>query len=206
MTPARSEAPTLDTVKALRVLFVGNSYVDRNDLPGLVAALVAPLGLRLETARVTAGGASLRRHLNSGAVVREIDQTPFDVVVLQEQSTLPLKNPARYRENVVELVDAIATAVRGAGRPRMPAIVLYETWARAGEPDSQAGLSAAVAAVAAATGAVIAPAGQAWAAVLAGDEAAVLHEADGSHPTLAGSLVAAAALALTLVAQGDAGR
>jgi hypothetical protein len=44
MTPARSEAPTLDTVKALRVLFVGNSYVDRNDLPGLVASLQAKFG------------------------------------------------------------------------------------------------------------------------------------------------------------------
>ena len=76
-----------------RILFVGNSFSSRNDLPGLVTALAASVGRVVETSSIVAGGASLRRHFNAGAVARALAGLHLDFVVLQEQSTLPIKNP-----------------------------------------------------------------------------------------------------------------
>lgn len=134
-----------------RVLFIGNSFIARNDLPGLVVSLAATAGRPVAPTSITAGGAGAA--FGSGS---------------------------------------------GSRRNRPLRIVLYETWARQSDPPSQAALSAAVAAIGAELGLEIAPAGQAWARVLADPDPPVLHDRDGSHPTLAGSFLAAAVLALAI--------
>src|SRR5690242_19588469 len=96
---------------ALNVLFIGNSFTARNDLPGLIARLAAARGKRLEHRLITAGGASLRRHWNTGQALAAMRKDRYDFVVLQEQSTLPVKNAARMHENV-RLFDP---AIRDAG-------------------------------------------------------------------------------------------
>lgn len=194
-----------------RVLFIGNSFIARNDLPGLVVSLAATAGRPVAPTSITAGGASLRRHLNSGAIGPAL-AAGVDVIVLQEQSTLPVRNAARYHANVRDVLAEIGKAEAGAGagagaafgsgsgsrRNRPLRIVLYETWARQSAPQSQAPLSAAVAAIGAEWDLEIAPAGQAWARVLADPDPPVLHDRDGSHPTLAGSFLAAAVIALAI--------
>src|SRR5947209_3287140 len=82
------------------VLFIGNSFTARNNLPGLLAQLAAARGKRMEHRLISAGGASLRRHWNAGTAREAIETGKFDTVVLQEQSTLPLKSPARMHESV----------------------------------------------------------------------------------------------------------
>src|SRR5262245_47385466 len=94
----------------LKALFVGNSFTARNDLPGLVARLAAARGKRLEYRLISAGGASLRAHWNAGEAQKAIAEGRYDCVVLQEQSTLPVKNAKRMHENV-RLFDA---AIRAA--------------------------------------------------------------------------------------------
>src|SRR5690242_18905047 len=96
---------------ALNVLFIGNSFTARNDLPGLVAQLAKARGQRLEHRLISAGGASLRRHWNGGQARAAIENGRYDFVVLQEQSTLPVKNAARMHENV-RLFDS---AIKAAG-------------------------------------------------------------------------------------------
>ena len=51
----------------VRVLFVGNSLTEWNDLPGRVAGLAAATGRQLEYEAVTFGGFSLKDHWNQGA-------------------------------------------------------------------------------------------------------------------------------------------
>ena len=79
-----------------KVLFIGNSFTARNKLPELFAQLAAARGQQLEQRLIQAGGASLRMHWNKGDAQQALQQTRYDYVVLQEQSTLPLKNPARF--------------------------------------------------------------------------------------------------------------
>ena len=182
----------------LKVLFVGNSFTARNDLPGLVARLAGAAGGRLEHRLLSIGGASLRTHWNKGEALREIREGKYDRVVLQEQSTLPVKNATRMHENV-RLFDA---AIREAGART----VLYETWARRHAPESQQKITDAYASIGAELGADVIPAGTAWRAFLAAGHARpVLHDRDGSHPTPAGSFLAACAAFAVLFGRTPAG-
>ena len=115
----------------LRLLFIGNSFTQRNDLPGLLAALAASAEppTVIESERVIVNGASLRAHWNQGAALALIEQGGWDAVVLQEQSTLPIKNRKRYHENVRLFEEAIR---RTGSRT-----VLYQTWARRHAPETQ---------------------------------------------------------------------
>jgi hypothetical protein len=169
--------------ESLSVLFVGNSFTARNNLPGLVAGLADAAGLRLEHRLISAGGASLRMHWNKGQAPAVIRGGGCDYVVLQEQSTLPVKNAARMHENV-RLFDQ---AIKAAGART----ALYLTWARKHSPASQQAITDAYQSIARETGATLIPAGVAWQRFMAKHDHPVLHDKDQSHPTLAGSYLAA---------------
>ena len=178
-----------------RILFVGNSFSSRNDLPGLVTGLAASVGRVVETSSIVAGGASLRRHFNAGTVARALADSRWDFVVLQEQSTLPIKNPGRYHENV----RALNPEIRASGAT----VVLYLTWARRAAPESQQQLTDAVMAIGREIGARIAPVGIAWQALASSHPDIDLYAADGSHPSMAGSFLAASVLCLTVFGDQD---
>src|SRR5262249_3882535 len=110
----------------LKILFIGNSFTARNNLPDLIAQLAPAPGKRIEHRLISAGGASLRRHWNAGEAPRAIQDGHYDYVVLQEQSTLPIQNAKRMRENVQLFDEAIKQA---GGRT-----ILYMTWARRNAP------------------------------------------------------------------------
>ena len=79
----------------VRMLFIGNSFTTKNDLPTLLSAIAkAGKGITIESKIISAGGASLRRHWNAGAA-STITSAKWDYVVFQEQSTLPVKNSNR---------------------------------------------------------------------------------------------------------------
>lgn len=167
----------------LSVLFIGNSFTARNDVPGLVAGLAAARGRRFEHQLISMGGASLRMHWNKGAAQKLIGKGGYDFVVLQEQSTLPVKGRTRMHENV-RLFDE---AIRGAGSRT----VLYLTWARRHTPEAQDVITEAYTSIGREIGATVVPVGIAWKRFMAAHEKPVLHDKDDSHPTVAGSYLAA---------------
>jgi hypothetical protein len=81
--------------ETLKILFIGNSFTARNNLPELIARMAAARGRRIEHRLISAGGASLRAHWNAGEAGKAIQTGHYDYVVLQEQSTLPIKNAQR---------------------------------------------------------------------------------------------------------------
>ena len=168
---------------SLNVLFIGNSFTARNDLPGLIAKLAEGGGHQLQHQLISAGGASLRMHWNKGHAQNRIKEDEFDYVVLQEQSTLPMKNATRMHENV-RLFDEV---IRAAGAKT----ALYMTWARQHAPESQQAITQAYESIGRELGATVIPVGVAWQDFLAKHKAPVLHDKDKSHPTLAGSYLAA---------------
>jgi hypothetical protein len=181
----------------VHALFIGNSFTARNDVPGLIAAIAEAHGDQLTHRLLSIGGASLRTHWNKGEALRAIQSRVYDTVVLQEQSTLPVKNASRMHENV-RLFDA---TVREAGA-RM---VLYLTWARRHAPQSQAAITEAYTSIAGVLDAAVAPAGIAWERTLAAHPEITLHDKDGSHPNLAGSYLAACVLFATLFKETPVG-
>jgi hypothetical protein len=181
----------------MNVLFIGNSFTARNDVPGMVAALAAAAGTTLEHELVSAGGASLRMHWNKGQAIQAIRRGRHDYVVLQEQSTLPIKNPARFHENV-RLFDP---EIRAAGAKT----ALYMTWARKHAPQSQRALTDGYNAIGKELGATVVPVGVAWERFLAKHDSPVLHDKDGSHPTPAGSYLAACVFFAVLLGRSPVG-
>jgi len=191
-------APDLDQPLS-RILFIGNSYTSRNQLPRLLADLAAEAArpTRVEFDLVFAGGASLKRHWNAGIAQERLGRQSWNYVVLQEQSTLPVKNPARYHENVRLFAPEIGR--RGAK------MALYLTWSRQHAPDTQDRITAAVEAIAAEVDALVVPVGIAWRTVTATHSDMQLYTDDGSHPTVAGSYLAACVFLATLFSEAPRG-
>jgi hypothetical protein len=183
-----------NSAQPVRILFIGNSFTARNDLPGMLAQLaLAPdgSGHAIQHQLIQRGGASLRMHLNKGAAAAAIADGEFNYVVLQEQSTLPIKNATRMHESVREFHALIRAASART--------VLYMTWARLTAPaDAQQQIADAYTSIGKEIGAIVVPAGLAWRAFLAKHEEPVLHDADKSHPTLAGTYLAACTFHATL--------
>ncbi len=182
---------------SLKVLFIGNSFTARNDLPGLIAKLGAARGKNLEHRLISAGGASLRTHWNAGEALKTIQGGEYENVVLQEQSTLPVKNAKRMHENV-RLFDA---AIKAAGART----ALYMTWARQNAPESQEVITDAYASIGRELGATVVPVGLAWQRFLGKYDHPVLHDRDQSHPTLAGSYLAACVFLAVLFGENPVG-
>lgn len=168
--------------RPLRVLFIGNSYTARNDLPARVRLLARALGHSFEYRLIAAGGASLKRHWNAAGTITVVNEG-WDICVLQEQSTLPIRNQDRYFESV-RLFDH---AIHAAGART----ALYLPWHRQSEPDDWFTLSDAVLSIAWEIDATVVPVGLAWRIALARDPALPLYASDGSHPTVFGTTLAA---------------
>jgi hypothetical protein len=121
----------------------------------------------------------------------------WNYVVLQEQSTLPLKNPARYHDNVRLFHAEIAR--------RSAKTVLYLTWARQQAPATQDSITRAVETIAAEIEACIVPVGPAWRLAHERDSGLRLYVDDGSHPSVQGSYLAACVFHASLFGESPEG-
>ncbi len=174
------------SVERTRVLFIGNSYTYTNDLPGVVRSMAKAAGLEVEVAERTAGGATLAQHAADAATLQTIAAGEWDYVVLQEQSQTPLFN----RPGMFAAARQLHAQIQQSGAKT----VLYMTWARENAPQTQAGLSRAYRELAGQLGAEVAPAGEVWQSLRARQPRLRLYNADGSHPSPAGTHVAASVI------------
>jgi len=182
---------------SVNVLFIGNSFTARNDVPGFVAELSKARAKHLNHRLIQAGGASLRMHWNKGEAQKAIQETRYDYVVLQEQSTLPIKNAQRMHENI-RLFDEV---IRASGAKT----ALYLTWARLHAPETQQAITDAYISIGKELGATVIPVGIAWQRFIHEHSSPVLHDADQSHPTLAGSYLAACVFLSVLIGANPVG-
>ncbi len=191
-----------------RILFIGNSYT-----AGVSAALQQTLSgpdhPATELQFITKGGATLEKHLNYPATTQAIKDGQWTYVVLQEQSQTPALG-GHYTQSFHQSVDQLSRIIKDAGATP----VLYATWGRrdgdsknkAIFPDFEtmnAKLTTAYQQAAARNGALIAPVGQAWAAVKKQDQALwhTLYRKDGSHPSANGAYLTACVFSQRLFPQ-----
>lgn len=189
--PTPKQPPSVD------ILFIGNSFTQRNNLPGLLAEMAAGRGVHVGYDLISDGGASLRTHWNAGRAAKRIETEGFDYIVLQEQSTLPLKNAKRMGENI-RLFDEV---IRRAGSKT----VLYMTWARENLPEAQQAITDAYETIGQELSATVVPVGLVWQHYRARHKSPHLYDRDQSHPTLAGSYLAACVFLTSLLAQNPVG-
>jgi len=189
--------------RKIDVLFIGDSYVFVDNLPKMltdVASSDPSNTVEIETQSVTRGGTPLSGLLAAGDATNMINARHWDYVVLQEQSTWYLDE-----DQVDKTFDAAASfahVIRAVGA----APVIFMTWIR--EPGSQwyqppyiaeiqspehmqTLLDNATTLLGTSIDAPVVLVGDAWASVLKNDRALSLYQSDGSHPTPAGTYLAA---------------
>lgn len=197
-----SEPPAPVAPDTVDVFFVGNSYVYYNNLAAQVEAISSELdGPLLRTAHHLHGGFTLLRHLDDGHLPDVIgtpapDGQPWDVVVVQEHSRLGVPYADAVAGTLgshapfLEGADGVMELVRSVGaRP-----VYYMTWAKEAYPTQTEALERAYREAGGRHRADVAPVGLAWARVRDERPDIVLFDPDGSHPSPAGTYLAACVL------------
>lgn len=179
----------------VRVLFIGNSYTYFNNLPEVLEAIAADAGVKIDAEMHARGGATLRDHLADTAMLELLRRTRWDYVVIQEQSTLGLRQ-IEGRQTVADPefflrhAQLLAAEVRAVGAA--PLFLL--TWRRRDAPvEDQDRLTYAYVR-AAESGTALIPVGLAWERVRRERPDVELHASDGSHPATLGTYLTAHAV------------
>jgi len=193
------------TVSCTRVLFIGNSYTYANDLPGTFAELARAGGHEVETGMLASGGATLADHAADAATMQRLGSSRWDHVVLQEQSEIPAIRGVRAQQ-MYPAARSLVGDVRATGARPM----LLVTWAhRDGWPENglpnyaamQDGIDAGYGSIARELAVPEAPVGYVWAQVRRDHPEVDLWQADGSHPSVSGTYLAACVLYASIFRQ-----
>lgn len=195
--------------RCVQLLFIGNSYTFTNDLPGVFSGLARAGGHPVETGMAAAGGWSLADHAASAPTLSALQSSPWQYVVLQEQSQIP----AVPRLRTAAMYPAARTLARAATAAGATPIFLL-TWGHrdgwpeqgmAGYQQMQNQLNQGYQGIAHELGAPIAPVGEAWSLVHAQRPALELWQPDGSHPSQQGTYLAACVLYATIFQRSPQG-
>ncbi|GEM_PF-2833627 len=175
-----------------RCLLVGNSLTHFNHMPHMLEKLLqAATGDNWVCSSITRGGATLAWHRKTNYAGQVLDTTPvFDVVVFQDQSRRPAKEPEASAEDFIYWSEkASATGAK---------VLFYQTWDILNEPPMIDTFRQTLKTANTSQQATIAPAGEIWAQMLNHTPADLLYREDGKHPKAPGSLITAAVLCQTL--------
>jgi hypothetical protein len=171
-------------VSSLRVLFVGNSLTESNNLPAAVASLARSSGRRLEYRTVVFPGYSLEDHWNQGDARAALASGDWEIVVMQQGPSALPESQAHLREWAGRFADeARAHGTRPA---------LLTVW-----PESYRGRATLLQVIAsyrkaaAAARAILLPGGAAWSEAWSCDARIPLYGPDGFHPSRLGTYAAA---------------
>jgi hypothetical protein len=194
------------------VLYVGNSYIYFNNMPGLVEGISAGLsGPIVRGTAHTHGGATLRMHLDDAHLPAVLSQASvpgrdWDWVFLQEQSALGTGyNPESGELGSAEAFHMAARELVGMIRAEGAKPALYMTWARQSFPMQSETLSRAYRAIGTDLDLPVAAVGEAWAEVRRVRPDFNLYISDGSHPNAAGSYLAACVIYATVTGRSPLG-
>jgi hypothetical protein len=203
--------PVVDPALPLRkTLFIGNSYTFYNEMPAMIpwiAASVPGQKYRWDAEMIVKGGWHLMQHAKTYATLEKIVRGGYAFVVLQEQSTTPL-----FPQDAMESV-AATRALADNARLGRAVPVIYGTWPRrqgneiyiatpasnfvspSGPDDMMKRLDEFFRGIEGSSGSVYAPVGLYW---MHARPYFDLYNQDGSHPSLAGSYLAALVLYYTM--------
>lgn len=192
-----------DTSKTYRVLLIGNSFTYYNDMNkprGLFYQIATNAGYKVFVDSVYKGGYYLHQYLDENdeygkQVLRRLTSgTKYDIVVLQDQSAVPISNPADFYDacrRFKTLIDA-----NGAE------MWLYETWGyKAGQKslssygrdtfDMEMKLRAAYTAIGEELGVPVAYVGAAFSRMYTDHPEIDIYHEDLKHPGVMGSYLIA---------------
>ncbi len=184
---------------SVSVLFIGNSYTYTNALPNLLSDLATSLGDEVFFDSHTPGGTTFANHAANPVVYGKINAQPWDFVVLQAQSQEPSFPDDQVNTNTLPFAEQLADSIYANNF--CSEALFFMTWGREnGDPQwgpistfdgMNARLRSAYMRFADSTDGAVAPVGSAWKYIRDTDPSINLYVGDGSHPSYAGSYLAA---------------
>ena len=185
------------------VLFLGNSYTQYNNMPGLVNSVANSVGDWITYDSNTPGGYRLLNHAADNTSMIKIFSNDWDHVVLQAQSQEPSWADWQVQQDVFPYAKQLCDSIRSNNGCTEP--VFYMTW---GRENGDASNCANISWVCTYEGmdsvlnknyrrmgeqnrALVSPVGAVWHYIRDHYPAMDLYAADGSHPSQLGSYVAA---------------
>jgi hypothetical protein len=185
-----------------RVLFLGNSYTERNNLPQLISNIAQSMGDTLLFDAHNPGAYTLLRHATDATSLNKLGAGHLDYVVLQEQSQRPALGDDEVSKffRYGKILDSLAKVSNPCAET-----MFYMTWGRKNGDDEYCGvfpplctyegmdslLNRQYRNIADSLQAVLSPVGATWNDVRKFFPDIDLFHPDGSHPSEAGSYAAA---------------
>ena len=197
------------------VLFIGNSYTTANDLPYMVRQIALSLGDTVSTGVQAPGGYTLMGHSDAPATLGALNSQQWDYVVLQEQSQLGALPTSEGFTDVGAAT--LAYAMQDSSECAYP--VFYMTWGRKNGDQSnclwyphmctydsmQQALRDNYIQLALDNEGYVSPVGWAWKHVRDTHPNIEMYQPDESHPSVAGTYLAACVFYCTLFKQSCVG-
>ncbi|MCO4813674.1 MAG: PKD domain-containing protein [Flavobacteriales bacterium] len=185
-----------DTAK---VLFIGNSYTYVNDMPTMIANIATSFDDVLIKDSQTPGGMTLNGHASNTLTYSKINSKNWDHVVLQAQSQEPSFPDSQVDTETIPYAMQMADSVYA--NHYCSKVMMFMTWGREnGDPQwgpistfngMNTRLRNAYVRMADSVQGSVSPVGSAWRVVRELDPSIQLYSGDGSHPSVAGTYLAA---------------
>ena len=186
-----------------KILFVGNSYVYTNNLPQELYSLALSGGDTIIFDSSAPGGYTFQQHTSYAPTLTKINAQAWDYVVLQEQSQMPSFPPSQVQQSVYPYAAQLVDLILANDSCTQP--VFFMTWGRkygdatncAGYPPlctfegMQMRLRQSYLEMGDDNEAMVTPAGEAFKNCIAADSTINLYSPDNSHPSVAGTYLAA---------------
>lgn len=184
----------------IKSLFIGNSYTYVNTLPNAVSTIATSKGHTLIFDSSAPGGYTFNAHTTNATTIQKIEADAWDFVILQEQSQIPSFPISQVEQDCYPYAAQLCEMIRSANPCARP--LFYMTWGREnGDSQNCASwppvctyqgmqdlLTERYIQMAVDNDAWVAPVGMIWSNFV-GD--LPLYAADGSHPSIHGTYLAA---------------
>jgi len=186
-----------------KVLFLGNSYTEVNNLPQMLFNVVASTGETLYYESNTPGGYTLEGHFSNQTSINKVKTGIWDFVVLQEQSQLPSFPLSEVQSSVFPFAHLLDSTI--IAHNSCTETVFYMTWGRKNGDASNcptwppvctyAGMDSLLnlryRMMADSNNAILSPVGAVWRFLRQNHPSIELYQTDESHPSVAGTYAAA---------------
>lgn len=185
--------------RTTRVLFVGNSYTYRNNMPRMFERIAQSKGEQLEVTKITRGKYTFYLHSKRKKLFRALHNRQWDVIVLQGSSRDMLRDSVRFSKRTYPALDSMLEMIQKYQKKAK--VYFYMTWPyRKGDPktvrfsDPDSMLNAVAAGyhnLRKRYKIPVIPVGKVWRSYVIANPESKLYLRDNSHPTYQGSYLVA---------------
>lgn len=193
-----------------KILFIGNSYVYTNNLPLVLYNLALSNGDTIIYDSSAPGGYTFEQHTTNATSLSKINAQNWDYVVLQQQSQMPSFSPSQVQTETYPFAAQLNDLI--LANDSCTETVFFMTWGRKyGDASNcaiypplctfegmQSRLRQSYVEMADDNQALVAPVGEAFKYARIADSTINLYISDNSHPSVAGTYLAACTFYATI--------